>query len=50
MHLQISKDTKFKQLKYNSKQSLNNKHIINKQPNVNQYRSIYFAEIKSHEQ
>lgn len=47
MHLHKSKDTKFKQLKYNNKHNLNSKQIINKHPNVNQYKSIYFADIKS---
>lgn len=47
MHLHKSKHTKFKQLKYKRRHSLSNKHRINKQPNVNQYKSIYLAEIKS---
>lgn len=47
MHLHKSKDTKFKQLKYSNKHNRSNKHTINKHPNVNQYRSIYFADIKS---
>ncbi len=47
IHLHKSKHTKFKQLKYNKRHNLINKQIINKHPKVNQYKSIYLADIKS---